>query len=64
MASFDVAFSEVLRYLSDVRRRLMYRKMEGREGLKRGLRVGMEAAMMPTFISRLWHDLDMVSRGL
>lgn len=27
-----------------------------REELKRGLRVGMEAAMMPTFISRLWQE--------
>lgn len=54
--SVGVAFSEVLRHLSNVLRRLKYRRMEGREALKRGLRVGMDAAMMPTFISRLWHD--------
>ena len=56
MASVDVAFPEVLRYLSAVLQRLKYRKMDGREGLKRGLRVGMEAAMMPTLTSRLSHD--------
>ena len=29
---------------------------EGREASNSGLRIGMEAAMMPTFISRLWHE--------
>ena len=63
MASAGVAFSEVLRYLADVLRRLKYRRMEGREGLKRGLRVGMEAAMMPTLISRLRHNSTWLAGG-
>ena len=54
--SFAGVFLEVLRCLWDVVRYLTQRKIEGREGLKKGLRVGMEAAMMPTFISSLWHN--------
>ena len=54
--SFAGVFLEVLRGLWDVVRYLTQRKIEGREGLKKGLRVGMEAAMMLTFISSLWHN--------
>lgn len=54
--SFADVPSAVLRRLSDGLRHLKQWKIEGRKALNSGLRVAMEAAMMPTFISRLWDE--------